>query len=134
VKRCLKTLVCVVTALHLVGGHWGVLQMVAWTKMLAEYTEERGLIEGVKDTFDGNHACPMCKRIAVDKEREQQESLPVTKFNQDNLVKWLRLSPESVVPQPRWCAEGGPLCHAAPISPLSHGDAQPLVPPPEVVA
>ena len=70
----------------------------------------------------------------MDQEKEQQDSRPVTKFDQDNLVKWLRLSPDSVVPHPRWSALGGPLCHAAPIGQLSHGDAQPLVPPPEAVA
>ena len=87
-KRFLQSIVCLIAALHLVGGHWGVLQMVAWARMLNEYTEQRGLITGVMETFDGQHGCAMCKKIADGRQKEQKENLPLTKSGQENLAKW----------------------------------------------
>lgn len=43
--------------------HWGLLQSIAWARMLLEYSDSYGLTRGVKYTFDGEHPCPLCKRI-----------------------------------------------------------------------
>ncbi len=102
--------------------------------MLADYTEERGLIKGVKDTFDGQHACSMCKRIAKDKSTEDQQQLPVTKGEKENLAKWFGLASESVAPAPRWREFHGLPQHAAPLLYVPTWDAAPPVPPPELVA
>ena len=133
-KRFLQSLVCLLTALHLVGGHWGVLQMVAWARMLNEYTAERGLITGVMETFDGEHGCAMCRKIADGRQKEQKENLPLTKSGQENLAKWFGMSPTRVLPEPPWSEDLAVACHAAPQSHPSQWDAEPPVPPPERMA
>lgn len=50
------------------GGHWAVLQTVAWGQMLTEYTRQSGsVLTAVEETFDGEHPCALCKEIAVAK-------------------------------------------------------------------
>lgn len=57
----------------LAGGHWGVLQTVAWAGMLVTYTQADGsLLAGVKKTFDGEHPCRMCSSIKEAKQKERQ--------------------------------------------------------------
>lgn len=116
------------------GGHWGVLQMVAWARMISDYTEERGLLEGVKETFDGRHACAMCKKIATEKGKEQQKQLPLTKSGQENLGKWFGLSSVMALPEPRWSHTETAVCPGALQSPPTQWDAPPPVPPPELTA
>lgn len=55
-----------------IGGHWALLQSVAWTQMLVERTQQASFGEAVKTTFDGAHPCAMCKRITDGKQKEQQ--------------------------------------------------------------
>ncbi len=53
------------------GGHFAVVQGVAWTQMILDYSQSTGSIkQAVSDTFDGKHPCKMCKRI-VDAGKEQ---------------------------------------------------------------
>lgn len=69
-NRYVRIAVAVLGCLHLCGGHWGVLQVVAWTKMIADYSAQHGLVEGAARTFDGEHPCCMCKAIAEGKKQE----------------------------------------------------------------
>ena len=66
-------LLCAALAMFsIAGGHWAVLQSVAWAGMLADYTRASGsLLTGVEQTFDGEHPCALCREIAVAKGREQ---------------------------------------------------------------
>jgi hypothetical protein len=127
-------MVCLVAALHLVGGHWGVLQVVAWAKMLEDYTEERGLIVGVKETFDGDHACSMCKKIAEGEKEEQQKRLPLTKTGHENLTKWFGMSPTRVLPPPAWQEDPGLARICQPVDHDTQWEGQPPVPPPKSIA
>jgi hypothetical protein len=45
------------------GGHWLVLQSVAWTGMLLEYSQESSFGTAMQKTFDGEHPCDLCKTI-----------------------------------------------------------------------
>lgn len=47
----------------LVGGHWGMLQVVAWTGMLISYSQSATFAEAWDKTFDGNHPCSLCKTV-----------------------------------------------------------------------
>ena len=47
-----------------VGLPQGLLQTVAWGWMITSYSQEAGLKEGLRKTFDGNHPCGLCERIA----------------------------------------------------------------------
>ena len=56
------------------GGHWMLLQAVAWTGMLISYSNGGSFVEAVEKTFDGEHPCPMCKRIAQERKQEKQRA------------------------------------------------------------
>ncbi len=66
-----------------IGGHWALLQSVAWTQMLVERTQAASFGEAVKTTFDGAHPCAMCKRISDGKQKEQQPSQELSKVKLD---------------------------------------------------
>lgn len=66
-----------------IGGHWALLQSVAWTQMLVERTQAASFGEAVKTTFDGAHPCAMCKRISDGKQKEQQPSQTLSKVKLD---------------------------------------------------
>ena len=53
-----------------------VLQLVAWTTMLHDFSRTGSLSEAVGKTFDGEHLCPLCKKIA--KVRASEEKAPAT--------------------------------------------------------
>jgi hypothetical protein len=59
------------------GAHWGALQSVAWTRMLAENLRTVLFADAVVRTFDGQHPCSLCKVIAKREEiREVQGNFP----------------------------------------------------------
>jgi len=71
--RCLALL----AVFLLGGGHMAVWQGVAWVRMVADYAQETSIARAVVETFDGNHACPMCR--AVERENNQQKQ-PATQL------------------------------------------------------
>jgi len=54
------------------GGHWAVLQSIAWTTMLAQNLRADGFSEAVSRTFDGKHPCNLCRAIAAGKQSEKK--------------------------------------------------------------
>ena len=58
------------------GGPWGVLQTIAWSSMLVQYSRDGGLVQGVQDTFDGDHPCALCTKIS----QARQQSEPATQL------------------------------------------------------
>lgn len=61
------------------GGQWAVLQVVAWTNMIREYSEMAPLAQAVKMTFSGQYPCALCKTIADKKETENAKMLTLHK-------------------------------------------------------
>ena len=64
------------------GGHWALLQSVAWVEMLRDYSQQTGSIAvAVEQTFDGQHPCELCQQIQVAKAKERKEAptAPTTK-------------------------------------------------------
>lgn len=56
-----------------IGLHWALLQSVAWVGMAVTYTVETGSVaEGLSETFDGDHPCPLCH--IVDKGTQSESS------------------------------------------------------------
>lgn len=48
-----------------IGLHWAVLQSAAWVGMAVAYSVERGsVVQGLSDTFDGEHPCPLCQAVS----------------------------------------------------------------------
>jgi hypothetical protein len=56
------------------GGHWMVLQSVAWTRMLIVNSRSDTLPVALSKTFDGKHPCKMCHEIREGREAERHES------------------------------------------------------------
>lgn len=59
--------------LQLCGGHYGTFQVVAWARMLVDYSQKDGLLEGAVKTFDGEHPCEMCKCIEKAKKSDSEK-------------------------------------------------------------
>ena len=75
--RCrLMTLVMALALFLVAGGHWAMLQGVAWATMVKDFSKTGSLTEAVVKTFDGKHPCAMCKKIAS--ARTSEEKAPVS--------------------------------------------------------
>jgi hypothetical protein len=66
----------IVAFLAATGGHWAVLQTVAWTNMLADNLQTASLSEALARTFNGKHPCNMCHEISAGKKSEKKSDLP----------------------------------------------------------
>jgi hypothetical protein len=58
------------------GGHWAVLQTVAWTNMLANNLRTSSIEEALTKTFDGKNPCSMCQKISAGKKAEKKAEFP----------------------------------------------------------
>ena len=56
------------------GGHWVLLQGLAWTTMLARFSQTMPLTEAVASTFDGKHPCSLCLAVQKGQQEEQKKS------------------------------------------------------------
>ena len=54
------------------GLHWGLLQSVAWVRMVVLYAQNSTLLKAVSQTLDGEHPCSLCKAIAKGKRSEKK--------------------------------------------------------------
>lgn len=61
--RALAWILIAIASLRLAGGDLLVLQVAAWSGMIATRTAEQGLTEAVKTTFDGDHPCRLCSMV-----------------------------------------------------------------------
>jgi len=59
-----------------IGGPLAVLQGVAWVNMVHDFSQNGSLAQAMEKAFDGQHPCPLCKRIAT--QRASEEKVPVT--------------------------------------------------------
>ena len=113
------------------GGHWAILQSVAWAGMLAEYTQESGsVVTAIGQTFDGEHPCALCREIVVAKGHDRsrsESSAPADgqKFKAgkaDGILAESGFQPRLTVAPARWFVP-------AAITPLPCGEAPPVPPP-----
>lgn len=59
------------------GGHWAVLQTIAWADMLATNLQTESVGTALTKTFDGAHPCKLCKQISSGKQSEKKSDLPL---------------------------------------------------------
>jgi len=45
------------------GGHLAILQGVAWTKMVRDFSRTDSIGKAIEKTLDGQHPCHLCKTI-----------------------------------------------------------------------
>ena len=58
-----------------VGGHWAILQSVAWIGMAVSYSQDSTFKEALVKTFDGQHPCQLCKALRDGKKSESRHTL-----------------------------------------------------------
>lgn len=63
------------TLLVSMGGHLALLQTVAWSNMLVEFSSKGSFLEAMDKTFDGEHPCPLCKAVKQSKSEEDKKPL-----------------------------------------------------------
>ena len=71
--RAFQSWVVLIAWLLATGAQWDLLQVIAWGRMFAGYSETMRVSEAAKKTFGGEMCC-LCK--AVKKAKEQQRDLP----------------------------------------------------------
>ncbi len=74
VHKKFAQLLLVLTLVVTIGGHWAVLQSVAWVGMAVSYSKDAPLAEALVKTFDGNHPCALCKAVNAGKQAEQKQA------------------------------------------------------------
>ena len=55
-----------------VGGHWVILQSVAWVRMTVSFSQVAPLDQALKMTFGGEHPCSLCKAVKEGKQSERE--------------------------------------------------------------
>ena len=104
------------------GGHWALLQTIAWGHMLVDFSSQSSISEAVGKTFDGEHPCALCK--VVKKSKSEEEKKPLLKSE----MKMEVILPAPVrVPFPRgtvvvfrvteYCGTFEEICLAVPTQP-----------------
>ena len=79
------------------GGHWAVLQSVAWVGMLVDYSQSSGsVVTGFEHTFNGQYACDLCRAIQSGKSKERKGNEASFGAKDDAKVK--ALPTEALVP------------------------------------
>jgi hypothetical protein len=68
----LAKLILVLVLACSIGLHWGILQSLAWTSMLAQNLRHDSLAQAVTHTFNGQRPCCLCKAIAEGKKSEKK--------------------------------------------------------------
>lgn len=120
VLRKASRLLVILALLASVGGHWALLQSVAWTRMIIERTHTDSFAAAVQTTLDGEHPCDMCQRITEGKQSEQQEEKVQVKVKLDMLCE-LRLiaimPPSPPLNFPSSPTEGMPRAECPPVPP-----------------
>lgn len=59
----------------LIGGHWFALQSAAWLGMAVNFSKTETVSVALQKTFDGKHACKLCKIVKAGKASEKKQDL-----------------------------------------------------------
>jgi hypothetical protein len=67
----------------LVGGHWVLLQSVAWVGMTIEFSRTDPIDKAIQKTLDGQHPCNLCHFVAEGKKSEREAKIvkPATRLD-----------------------------------------------------
>jgi hypothetical protein len=70
VFRVIGLLLMCMAMFSVAGGHWAVLQAIAWAQMLQDYSRNGPITEAIAKTFSGRSPCSMCTKISEEQQRE----------------------------------------------------------------
>jgi hypothetical protein len=86
----------------LANGHFGMLQAVAWGKMLWSYSQlNESLLVAAQQTFDGNHPCSMCDSIKEAKEKKQRSPMTLAL---EKKIELFPLETANLLPKRSWAS------------------------------
>ena len=71
--RWLSRILVLVAAVQLLGGHWAVLQSVAWAGMVLKYAQQESISSALDKTFSGENPCSLCEVVRSGKESEEKQ-------------------------------------------------------------
>ena len=71
VQRGVVLLLCLA-----LGMQWALVQGIAWTEMFISFARQGSVVEAVEKTFDGLHACPLCKKVREGSHDSKQKQSP----------------------------------------------------------
>jgi hypothetical protein len=77
-KKSFQLLLAILGCLHLIGGPYAAIQVIAWSTMLVDYSNQDGFAQGFQDTFSGEKPCALCCKIKAAKQEEGKDSNPLT--------------------------------------------------------
>ena len=73
IPQVLLRVLLAVTILDVTGGHWLVLQTVAWSQMIVKYSRTAPIKQAIRQTFDGAHPCELCHGIEKARQSEKKQ-------------------------------------------------------------
>ena len=76
IRHRIMTMVMALSLFMALGGPLALLQGVAWVTMVRDFSKSGSLSQAVEKTFDGQHPCPLCQKLA--KARAAEEKAPVS--------------------------------------------------------
>jgi hypothetical protein len=82
IERCGRSVIVAMLILA-TGGHWVLLQSVAWVSMTVQFSQVEPISSALKKTFDGQHPCSLCKVVdeGLRKETHQKLQKPEIKLD-----------------------------------------------------
>ena len=90
-----------IASFQIAGGHWIVLQTVAWAGMMQNYSRIDGIERGMMKTFDGKHPCALCSKVKEGREYEQKKLPEKTDFKVAKKTTFLQeTTPAKLAPIP----------------------------------
>ena len=110
------------------GAQWDLIQVLAWGRMMAQYTRTMPVAEAAQKTF-GGEMCGVCRMVA--RAREPQRSRPSAPPApaEERLVLFLQDTGLRIARSP-----SAPVPHPAAMAAVTVGRQAPPVPPPRPVA
>ena len=81
----------------LAGGHWALLQGVAWANMIHEYSAHDSLQAAIGKTFSGNYRCSLCKKIAEAKQKEKKSTAALDISQKIKISFWSNTSAKPIL-------------------------------------
>lgn len=86
--RFLAVFSIVLALFSLAGGHWALLQSVAWANMIHDYSAQGSLQTALAKTFSGKYPCSLCKKITEEKQKESKSDAIVNDFQKIKTSCW----------------------------------------------
>ena len=88
---CVVRLAMVLMACVSIGMPWGVVQGIAWARMLVTFAGETSLMQAVEMTFDGEHPCELCQMAR----KAQNKPAPQSPTPEKAAIKFLATASEA---------------------------------------